>query len=131
MKLPRMGLVVCNSGGSNAGHLTGLAAIRVIGEFGDRVGVCSLPALANNVPRQAALTKGIKHLIVVDGCHNRCASKILSQLGISYGSYINLEDLGIRKLGPFTTLEYSEEELEKVYQALASKVRELLGEEIE
>jgi uncharacterized metal-binding protein len=90
-----------------------------------------LPALANNVPRQVVLTKNIKRLIVVDGCHNRCASKILNQLGISYGSYINLEDLGIKKLGPFTTLDYTEEELEKVYHALASKVRELLSEEHE
>jgi uncharacterized metal-binding protein len=129
LNLPRIGLVVCNSGGSSTGHLTGLAAIRVINEFGNRIGICSLPALANNVPRQVALTKSIKHLIVVDGCHNRCASKILSQLGISYDSYINLEELGIKKLGPFTTLDYTEEELEKVYQTLASKVRELLSEE--
>jgi len=129
LNLPRVGLVVCNSGGSNTGHLTGLAAIRVINEFGNRIGICSLPALANNVPRQVALTKSIKHLIVVDGCYNRCASKILSKLGISYDSYINLEELGIKKLGPFTTLDYTEEELEKVYQTLASKVRELLSEE--
>ncbi len=71
--------------------------------------------------------KKIEHLIVVDGCHNKCASRILGQLGISYDAYINLEDLGLKKLGPFTTLEYSEEELEKVYRALASKIRELLG----
>lgn len=131
MKLPKIGLIVCNSGGSNTGYLTGLAAARIIREFGDQVGICSLPALANNVPRQVRLTKSIKHLIVVDGCRNKCASRILNKLGISYSVYINLEDLGLKKLGPFTTLEYVQEDVDEVYHVLAARVKEILrGEEL-
>jgi len=131
LKLPKIGLLICNSGASNTGYLTGLVATRIIREFGDQVGICSLPSIANHVPRQIALIQMIQYLIVVDGCHNKCASRILSQLNINYQAYINLEELGLKKLGPFTTLEYSDEELEKVYQAIASKVRQLLGVETE
>jgi len=126
LKTPKIGLVICNSGASNSGFITGLAATRVVAEFGEDVGICSLPAIANNIPRQTALVKRLKHLIVVDGCHNKCASKILDRLGISYEAYVNLEDLGIRKLGPFTTLSYRQEDVEKTYQVLISKVRNLL-----
>ena len=127
MKTPRTGLVVCNSGASNTGHLTGLAALEVVKRLGsEKVGICSLPALANNVPRQAALVKEIEHLIVIDGCLNECSRKILNAMGIKYGKYLNLDhDLGIKKIGPFSTMNYSEEDIEKVTSAIIRKIAEI------
>jgi uncharacterized metal-binding protein len=127
MSTPEIGLVACNSGASNTGHLTGLAALEVVKKFGsEKVGICSLPALANNIPRQTMLVKKIKHLIVIDGCRNECARKILNTLGIKYEKYLNLEyDLQINKQGPFTTLQYSEEDVEKVSSAIIKKIQEM------
>jgi len=86
--------------------LTGyLAATRTLTEFGEDVGIYSLPAITNKIPRQMAIVKRIPLIIVIDGCHNRCASKILDQLGIHYDEYINLEDLGIKKLGAIYDLK--------------------------
>ena len=127
MRIPKVGLVICNSGSSNSGFITGLAATRVLAELGEDIGICSLPAIANKVPRQVAVVKRIPHIVVVDGCHNSCASKILDQLGIHYDACINLEDLGIKKLGPFTTLKYSQEDLEKVYRVLTLRIKNLLN----
>ena len=126
MSTPEIGLVVCNSGASNTGHLTGLAALEVVKRLGgEKVGICSLPAIANNIPRQTALVKKIEHLIVIDGCPNECAKKILNALGIRYNKYLNLEyDLGIKKLGPFSTMDYSEEDVEKVSSAIMEKIQE-------
>jgi len=103
VRIPRVGLVICNSWSSNSGYITGLAATRLLTEFGDDVGICSSPAIANKV------------------------SKILDQLDIHYDEHINLENLGIRKLGPFTALKYDREDLEKVYRALTSRVKNLLN----
>jgi len=127
MSTPKIGLVACNSGASNTGHLAGLAALEVVKKFGsEKVGICSLPALANNIPRQTILVKKIQHIIVIDGCRNECARKILNTLGIKYEKYLNLEyDLQINKLGPFTTLEYSEKDVEKVSSAIIKKVQEI------
>jgi len=121
--MPKIGLVVCNSGASNSGHLTGLAAFELVKRLGsEEVGICSLPALANKIPRQVALVKKIEHLIVIDGCHNECSKRILNALGIKYDTYLNLEyDLGIKKLGPFTTMNSSEEDVKKVYSAIIKK----------
>ena len=126
MSTPKIGLVVCNSGASNTGHLTGLAALEVVRKLGsEKVGICSLPALANKIPRQTMLVKKIEHLIVIDGCPNECARKILNALGIGYDKYLNLEyDLGIKKLGPFSTMDYSEEDVEKVSSAIMEKIQE-------
>jgi len=127
MSEPKIGLVVCNSGASNTGHLTGLASLEVIKRLGsEKVGICSLPALANNIPRQTMLVKKIEHLIVIDGCRNECARKILNTLGIKYEKYLNLEyNLGINKLGPFSTMNYSREDVEKVSSAIIKKIQEM------
>ena len=126
MKTPRNGLVACNSGASNTGHLTGLAALEVVKRLGsEKVGICSLPALANKVPRQDALVKSIEHLVVIDGCRNECSRRILNVLGIRYDKYLNLDyDLGIKKAGPFSTMNYSEEDLGKVSSAIIRKILE-------
>ena len=126
MNTPRTGLVVCNSGASNTGHLTGLAAFEVVKRLGsEKVGICSLPALANKVPTQIALVKKIEHLIVVDGCRNECSKRILNVLEIRYDKYLNLDyDLGIRKMGPFSTMNYSQEDVERVSSAMERKILE-------
>jgi len=126
MDVPKIGLVICNSGASNTGHLTGLAALEVVKRLGsEKVGICSLPALANKIPRQTMLVKKIEHLIVIDGCRNECSRKILNTLGIKYDKYLNLEyDLGIKKLGPFSTMNYSEEDVEKISSAIIKKIQE-------
>jgi len=91
------------------------------------LGICSLPAIANKVPRQIAVVKRMPHIIVVDGCHNSCVSKILDQLDIRYDEHVNLEGPGIKKLGRFTALKYSQKDLGKVCRALSSRVKNLLN----
>jgi uncharacterized metal-binding protein len=106
-----------------------MAAMKVVEKLGDVVGICSLPALVNEVSTQTALVKKIPHLIVIDGCHNECAKRIVERFGISYGAYVNLEyDLGIRKMGPFTTLEYSEDDVERISSAIVEKIEKVLGD---
>jgi uncharacterized metal-binding protein len=127
MKIPKIGLLICNSGSSNSGTLTGVAAMEVVKELGsDLVGICSLPALANGIPRQVLTAKKLEHLIVVDGCSNSCARKVAEKSSLSYENYLNLEkDLKIDKLGPFSTLQYSNEDLSKVTQAIKAKISQL------
>lgn len=127
MNIPKIGLLVCNSGSSNSGTLTGIAAMGVLKELGsDLVGICSLPALANEIPRQVLTVKDLKHLIIVDGCRNSCAMKVAGRLSLRHDAYVNLEnDLKIEKLGPFSTLQYSHEDLSKVTQAIKAKISQL------
>jgi uncharacterized metal-binding protein len=122
--LPRVGLFACFSGGSNTGSLTGMAALEVVRRLGnDRVGICSLPAILNEVPRQSAVVKKIGKIVVVDGCHNACARQLLAGVGIEPDVYLNLEeDLGIAKRGPFTSLEFTDQEVQAVTDALIAVI---------
>jgi len=130
MKIPEIGLLACNSGGSNSGSLTGIAAMEAIKEFGgDLVGICSLPALANQIPRQVSIAKSLKHLVVIDGCSNSCAKKVAEKLDLAYDGYLNFEDdLGMQKAGPFSTLQYSHENVNKVKEAIRERIDQLRKE---
>jgi uncharacterized metal-binding protein len=93
---------------------------------GDLIGICSLPALANEIPRQVLTVKDLQHLIIIDGCRNSCAMKVATKLSLSHDAYVNLEnDLKIEKLGPFSTLQYSDEDLSKVTHAIKAKTNQL------
>jgi Transcriptional regulator PadR-like family./DGC domain. len=96
-ELELLGLVNSSWDTSGSGPAR-LVSIELLKAPGDAAGICSLPAIATNVPRQTILVKSIPNLIVIDGCHNSCAKKILEANGIKPSIYINLEyDLG----GPF------------------------------
>ena len=127
MKVPKIGLLICNSGSSNSGALTGIAAMEIIREFSsDLVGICSLPALADEIPRQMLTVKNLEHLIVIDGCGNSCAKSLAKKLSLSYDGYVNLEDdLKIKKLGPFSTLHYSAEDVNQVMEAIKVRVKHM------
>jgi uncharacterized metal-binding protein len=129
MKLPRVGLFACFSGGSNLGALTGMAALEVVRRLGhEKVGICSLPAVLNQVPRQTALVKQIENLMVIDGCHNACAKKLLDKEGIIPNIYLNLEtDLHLTKQGPFTTLAFTDDEVKQITAAIVAKIKLLTG----
>lgn len=117
---PEIGLVVCRSNASNTG--ASKIALKIIKEHS----ILSLPALANKIHRRKTLAKQIKKEIVVDGCHNECAKNILNELGIKYDAYINLEyDLNIKKIGPFSTLLYSDDDVAKLKKA----IEEVLGDD--
>ena len=130
MKVPKIGLLTCNSGSSNSGALTGIAAMEVLKEFGgDLVGICSLPALANEIPRQVLTVRDLEHLIIVDGCRNSCAMKVADKLSLSHDAYVNLEDdLKIGKFGPFSTFQYSGEDVNKVKEAIRARINQFSQE---
>ncbi len=124
---PTVGLFGCFSAASNTGSLTAMACLQVTKRLGsDVVGICSLPALLNHVPRQSSLVKRLPHVLVVDGCNRGCARELLAGVHVTADAYLNLEaDLGIHKLGPFTSHEFDDEQLEAVTRAIAAAVEAL------
>ncbi|MGQ9470811.1 MAG: putative zinc-binding protein [Candidatus Aminicenantales bacterium] len=122
MTLPKVGLLACFSGGSNLGSLAGLAALEAVRRLGsDTVGICSLPAVLNQVPRQSALVKKIENLMVIDGCLNACARQLLMEKGIEPDVYLNLEiDLSLAKQGPFSSLAFTDDEVKRVADAIVA-----------
>ncbi len=126
MEIPEACIIGCNSMGSNTGTLVALAIYSISKMMKGKIGVCSLPAIINQLPRQLYIVKNrVKKIIVIDGCRRKCVKNLLEKIGIRIDLYINIEEeLGIRKKGPFTTHDYSSDELRKVVEHILYRIKE-------
>ncbi len=116
-------ILPCGSVASNTGVIVTLATLEVV-KSGKAVAL-SFPALIHEVKRQLKLAESFKHLIVVDGCKNKCAKKLAEHLRLMYEAYLNLADLEIKKLGPFSSNEYGEEDVKLVKKVLLDIIEEI------
>ena len=100
---------------SSVGTLTGIAMLEAYRRLDkEKNGLFCISAIAAGVPKHRKTTEKAATIIAIDGCYNRCAKKILEADGVIVDRYLNLLlDLDIPKIGPFKTLDYSQEDLEK------------------
>ena len=116
-------ILPCGSIASNTGVAVTLATLEVVRS--GKAAALSFPALVHEVRRQIKLAEEFKHIIVVDGCKNECARKLAEYLGLIYEAYLNLADLGMKKLGPFSSAKCSDEDVKLVKKVLLDIIEEI------
>jgi len=114
---PDNALFLCSGGMSNTGILTTKAGIRVLEELGeDKVGIYCLSALSAGVKMVLEKTSRTKN-IVVDGCPNECARKLVEWAGFTPDAVINVaKDLGVHKVP--SPSAHTDEDVEKVAEMI-------------
>ncbi len=114
-------MFVCSGGMSNAGIMTMLAGLDVVKEQGlEKVGIGCLAAVPGKPPAIIGKARAARKLIVVDGCENGCARKIVETGGLRPTRHIVLtrdvpmkkkslhEDIGGKLKGVMDYIEDSE-----------------------
>ncbi|HIH70253.1 putative zinc-binding protein [Methermicoccus shengliensis] len=116
--IPDNALFLCFGGMSNTGMLTVKAGIRVLEELGeDRVGIYCLSALPAGVKMVLEKTSRTKNIVVVDGCPNECARKLVERAGFTPDAVINVaKDLGVHKVP--SPSAHTDEDVERVAEAI-------------
>ena len=119
-KVPENALFVCFGAMSSAGTLTGVAVLEAMKKLDPKkTGIFCSSALAVNVPKHKKTTQAAKRIIAIDGCANRCTSKIIEKAGFKVDRALNLvKDLSVEKRGPFRPFDYTAEELQKTVEAI-------------
>jgi len=118
--VPENALFVCFGAMSSSGTLTGIAVLEAMKRLDPKkTGIFCSSALAVDVPKHRKTTQAAKRIIAIDGCANRCTSKIIEQAGFKVDRAVNLvKDLSVEKRGPFRPFDYTEEELQKTVEAI-------------
>ncbi|MGQ9509387.1 MAG: putative zinc-binding protein [Thermodesulfobacteriota bacterium] len=113
-------LFVCFGAMSSSGTLTGIAVLEAMKRLDPKkTGLFCTSALAVDVPKHRKTTEAAKRIITIDGCANRCTSKIIEKAGLKIDKSLNLvKDLSVEKRGPFRPFDYTEEELQKTVEAI-------------
>jgi len=118
--VPENALFVCFGAMSSSGTLTGIAVLEAMKRLDSKkTGIFCSSALAVDVPKHMKTTQAAKRIIAIDGCANRCTSKIIEKAGLKIDKSLNLvKDLSVEKRGPFRPFDYTEEELQKTVEAI-------------
>ena len=113
--VPENAIFCCFGCMSSVGTLTGVAVLEAYKRLDkEKNGLFCTSAIAVGVPKHRKTTERAKRIIVVDGCYNKCATKILKKAGFKVDKTLNLLlDLKIPKIGPFKPFDFKEEDLEK------------------
>jgi len=92
-------LFACSGGLSNAGVVTWQASLEVVKDLGLRkVGIGCLAGLPTESPKILAMIQAAKKVIIVDGCPNACARKMVEAAGLKGAADIVLtRDLPMKK----------------------------------
>lgn len=114
-QVPENAIFCCFGCMSSVGTLTGVAMLEAYKRLDkEKNGLFCISAIAAGVPKHRKTTERAKRIIVIDGCYNKCARKILESDGFNVDRYLNLLlDFNIPKIGPFKTFDYSQEDLVK------------------
>ncbi len=112
-------LVLACSGASNLGQITNSLALRLTQE-----GVAKMSCLAGvgaHISGFVVSAKDSESLVVLDGCDQQCAHKVVEHVGAKYRVSLILTDHGFVK---HHGASVSEEELEKAYALCMAQMKE-------
>jgi uncharacterized metal-binding protein len=85
----------------------------------EKNGLFCTSAIAAGIPKHRKTTEKAKTIIAIDGCHNKCATKILEKDGFKIDKTLNLLlDLKIPKIGPFKPFDYKAEDLDRTVKEI-------------
>ena len=125
--VPTNAIFCCFGCMSSVGTLTGVAMLEAYKMLDkEKNGLFCTSAIAAGVAKHRETTERARRIIVIDGCYNKCAKKILEKDGFKIDRYLNLLlDLKIPKIGPFKSFDYGGEDLERV----ANGIIKICGDE--
>jgi uncharacterized metal-binding protein len=118
--VPENAIFCCFGCMSSVGTLTGVAMLEAYKKLDkEKNGLFCTSAIAAGVPKHRKTTDKAKTIIAIDGCYNKCTTKILQKDGIKISKSLNLlQDLKIPKIGPFKPFDYKQEDLERTIAAI-------------
>jgi len=125
--VPQNAFFCCFGCMSSVGTLTCVAMLEAYKKMDkQKNGLFCISAIAAGVPKHRTTTEKAKNIIVIDGCYNQCALRIIEKDGFKVNKYLNLlKDLKIEKLGPFKPFEYSQADFEKAINAILELSKEI------
>jgi uncharacterized metal-binding protein len=125
-------LPVCAKEAENLHIILACDGAASVGQVGHQVAVeltnsnrearmCCITAVAAESKVHVDIARRAKSLIVINGCANRCASKVLERLGIPYAYEIVIAKEGVEKV---PTLDFDEADVQRIAEKIAKEALE-------
>lgn len=114
-----LNIILPCDGASNVGQVAHQVALELTNSDIGRM--CCITAVGAESKLHLDIMRRAKKIIVINGCPNQCAKRILDKLSLHIDQNIVVSELGVAKL---PTLDFKEEDVERV----SNKIRAYLSE---
>lgn len=112
-------ILACN-GAASVGQVGHAVAVELTNSK-EAARMCCITAVAAESKAHVDVAKRARKLIVINGCANRCASKVLERLNIPYTYETVIAKEGVEKV---PTLDFDMEDVQRISETIA---KEALG----
>jgi len=126
-------LPLCTKEAENLDIILACDGAASVGQIGHQVAVeltnsnegarmCCITAIAAESKPHVGIAQRARKLIVINGCANRCVSKVLERLGIPYDYEIVIAKEGVNKV---PTLDFDMDDVKRIAKKIAKEALRL------
>ena len=113
-------IILACDGAASVGQVGHAVAVELTNSH-EAARMCCITAVAAESKTHVDIARRARKLIVINGCANRCASKVLERLGIRYAHETVIAKEGVEKV---PTLDFDEKDVHRIAEKIA---KEALG----
>ena len=110
-------IILACDGAASVGQVGHQVAVDLTNR-GNGARMCCLSAVAADSPAHVGIARKARKLIAINGCTNRCASKILEQKGIPYDYEVTISELGVKKVA---TLDFNRDDVVRIAEKISKE----------
>jgi uncharacterized metal-binding protein len=114
-----LNIILACDGAASVGQIGHEVAVKMTKEQKD-ARMCCLSAVAAESKPHVAIAQKAKRLIVINGCANQCASKILKRLAIEPSYEITIAKEGVNKI---PTLDFDEDDVIRITNKITEDLK--------
>jgi len=113
----RLAIILACDGAASVGQVGHQVAVDLTNLY-EEARMCCVTAVAAGSKPRVGIVRRAKKLIVINGCANRCASKVLEQKDIPYDYETVIAKEGVEKV---PTLDYDEDDVQRIAAKIAEE----------
>lgn len=110
-------IILACDGAASVGQVGHAVAVELTNS-NEAARMCCITAVAAESKAHVDIAQRARKLIVINGCANRCASKVLERLGIPYDYETVIAKEGVEKV---PTLDFDEKDVHRIAQKIAEE----------
>ena len=111
----KLAIILACDGAASVGQVGHQVAVELTNAH-EEARMCCVTAVAAGSKPHVGIAERAKKLIVINGCANRCASKVLEQKGIAYEYETVIAQEGVEKA---PTLDFDMADVERIADKIA------------
>ncbi len=115
-----LAIILACDGAASVGQVGHEVAVRLTNANAS-ARMCCITAVAAESKAHVDIARRAKKLIVINGCANRCASKVLERLNIPYSYEVVIAKEGVDKI---PTLDFDPDDVQRIAEKIAVEALE-------